>query len=95
MILDEICANKRIEVEAAKQRVPFHDLEERIEQRRKPRDFRGAVVRLNAELLQGLIGEPQALRAVVDAQDFENRMLKAYIRDWPVEEQSGEKTAPD
>jgi hypothetical protein len=34
-----------------------------------PRDYRGAVVRLNAELLQGLIGEPQALRAVVDAQD--------------------------
>ncbi len=34
-----------------------------------PRDFRGAVVRLNAELLQGLIGEPQALRAVVDAHD--------------------------
>jgi type II secretory pathway component PulC len=34
-----------------------------------PRDFRGAVVRLNAELLQGLIGDPQALRAVVDAQD--------------------------
>jgi hypothetical protein len=24
---------------------------------------------------------------VVDGQDFENRMLKAYIRDWPVEEQ--------
>jgi hypothetical protein len=23
---------------------------------------------------------------VVDSQDFENRMLKAYIRDWPVEE---------
>jgi hypothetical protein len=22
---------------------------------------------------------------VVDAQDFENRMLKAYIRDWPAE----------
>ena len=21
-----------------------------------------------------------------EAQDFENRMLKAYIRDWPVEE---------
>lgn len=43
MILDEICANKRIEVEAAKQRVPFSDLEERIEQRRKARDFRGAL----------------------------------------------------
>jgi hypothetical protein len=34
-----------------------------------PRDYRGAVVRLNAELVQGLIGQPQALRAVVDAQD--------------------------
>ena len=30
-------------------------------------------------------------RAVVEAQDFENRMLKAYIRDWPVEE--GEQPA--
>lgn len=43
MILDEICANKRIEVEAAKQRMPLHELEERIEQRRKPRDFRAAL----------------------------------------------------
>lgn len=34
-----------------------------------PRDYRGAVVRLNAELVQGLIGDPQALRAVVEAQD--------------------------
>jgi hypothetical protein len=34
-----------------------------------PRDLRGAVVRLNAELLQGLIGDPQAVRAVVDIQD--------------------------
>jgi len=34
-----------------------------------PRDYRGAVVRLNAELLQGLIGAPQTMRAVVDAQD--------------------------
>jgi hypothetical protein len=34
-----------------------------------PRDYRGAVVRLNAELVQGLIGQPQALRAVVDGQD--------------------------
>jgi hypothetical protein len=30
---------------------------------------------------------------VVDAQDFENRMLKAYIRDWPVEE-GGARPAP-
>jgi hypothetical protein len=34
-----------------------------------PRDYRGAVLRLNAELLQGLIGQPQALRALVDAED--------------------------
>jgi CBS domain-containing protein len=26
-----------------------------------------------------------AAKTVVDAQDFENRMLKAYIRDWPAE----------
>ena len=25
-------------------------------------------------------------RAVLEEQGFENRMLKAYIRDWPVEE---------
>jgi hypothetical protein len=29
---------------------------------------------------------------VVDAQDFENRMLKAYIRDWP--EQGEPTTGP-
>jgi type II secretory pathway component PulC len=34
-----------------------------------PRDYRGAVVRLNAELVQGLIGQPQALQAVVDGLD--------------------------
>jgi hypothetical protein len=25
-------------------------------------------------------------RAVLEAQSFENRMLKAYIRDWPAEQ---------
>jgi hypothetical protein len=29
----------------------------------------------------------------VEAQDFENRMLKAYIRDWPVEEEIPEDKA--
>ena len=43
MILDEICANKRVEVEEAKRQTPLHELEERIEQRRKARDFRGAL----------------------------------------------------
>jgi hypothetical protein len=33
-------------------------------------------------------------KAVVDSQDFENRMLKAYIRDWPVEE-AGEGQAQE
>jgi hypothetical protein len=28
-------------------------------------------------------------KAVVDAQDFENRMLKAYIRDWPEDTREG------
>ena len=35
--------------------------------------------------LMGVISFFDVARAVVDSQDFENRMLKAYIRDWPVE----------
>jgi hypothetical protein len=34
----------------------------------------------------GVISFYDVAKAVVDSQDFENRMLKAYIRDWPVEE---------
>jgi CBS domain-containing protein len=36
--------------------------------------------------LMGVISFYDVARAVVDSQDFENRMLKAYIRDWPVED---------
>ena len=36
--------------------------------------------------LMGVISFYDVAKAVVDAQDFENRMLKAYIRDWPVDE---------
>jgi CBS domain-containing protein len=50
---------------------------------------------MNQKVLMGVISFFDVAKAVVDAQDFENRMLKAYIRDWPVEEQSGEKTAPN
>ena len=32
----------------------------------------------------GVISFYDVAKAVVDSQDFENRMLKAYIRDWPV-----------
>ena len=33
----------------------------------------------------GVVSFYDVAKAVVDSQDFENRMLKAYIRDWPVE----------
>ena len=33
--------------------------------------------------LMGVISFYDVAKAVVDGQDFENRMLKAYIRDWP------------
>jgi CBS domain-containing protein len=34
-------------------------------------------------MLMGVISFYDVARAVVDSQDFENKMLKAYIRDWP------------
>ena len=46
-------------------------------------------------MLMGVISFFDVAKAVVDAQDFENRMLKAYIRDWPVEEPTDEKAAPN
>ena len=36
--------------------------------------------------LMGVISFHDVAKAVVESQDFENRMLKAYIRDWPAEE---------
>jgi CBS domain-containing protein len=41
---------------------------------------------LDGRTLMGVISFYDVAKAVVDGQDFENRMLKAYIRDWPVEE---------
>jgi CBS domain-containing protein len=40
---------------------------------------------LDGTTLQGVISFYDVAKAVVDSQDFENRMLKAYIRDWPAE----------
>jgi CBS domain-containing protein len=37
--------------------------------------------------LMGVISFYDVAKAVVESQDFENRMLKAYIRDWPVEDE--------
>jgi len=36
--------------------------------------------------LMGVISFYDVAKAVVEAQGFENRLLKAYIRDWPEEE---------
>ncbi|HET6788236.1 MAG TPA: CBS domain-containing protein [Aquabacterium sp.] len=48
---------------------------------------------LNQKTLVGVISFYDVAKAVVDSQDFENRMLKAYIRDWPVDEHQGERQA--
>ncbi|XVJ70192.1 MAG: CBS domain-containing protein [Rhizobacter sp.] len=42
---------------------------------------------MSQRMLMGVISFYDVARAVVESQDFENRMLKAYIRDWPVQEQ--------
>jgi CBS domain-containing protein len=41
---------------------------------------------LESRTLMGVISFYDVAKAVVEAQGFENRMLKAYIRDWPEEE---------
>jgi CBS domain-containing protein len=38
---------------------------------------------LESRTLMGVVSFYDVAKTVVDAQDFENRMLKAYIRDWP------------
>jgi CBS domain-containing protein len=40
---------------------------------------------VNARTLQGVISFYDVAKAVFEAQSFENKMLKAYIRDWPAE----------
>ena len=40
---------------------------------------------LDKRTLMGVISFYDVAKSVVDAQDFENRLLKAYIRDWPAE----------
>jgi CBS domain-containing protein len=39
---------------------------------------------MDAKTLLGVISFYDVAKAVVEAQSFENKMLKAYIRDWPV-----------
>ena len=45
---------------------------------------------MSQRTLMGVISFYDVAKAVVDGQDFENRMLKAYIRDWPVESEGAE-----
>ena len=38
---------------------------------------------MDKHMLMGVISFYDVAKAVVDSQNFENKMLKAYIRDWP------------
>jgi CBS domain-containing protein len=42
---------------------------------------------MDKHMLMGVISFYDVAKAVVDSQNFENKMLKAYIRDWPAEDQ--------
>jgi CBS domain-containing protein len=44
---------------------------------------------MDRRTLMGVVSFYDVAKAVVDAQDFENRMLKAYIRDWPEDTREG------
>jgi CBS domain-containing protein len=48
---------------------------------------------MEARTLMGVISFYDVAKAVVEAQDFENRMLKAYIRDWPADEPGAQPSA--
>ena len=43
---------------------------------------------MNQKMLMGVISFYDVAKAVVDSQNFENKMLKAYIRDWPAEDEA-------
>jgi len=43
---------------------------------------------MDKRMLMGVISFYDVAKAVVDSQNFENKMLKAYIRDWPAEDAS-------
>jgi CBS domain-containing protein len=43
---------------------------------------------MDNKMLMGVISFYDVAKAVVDSQNFENQMLKAYIRDWPAEDEA-------
>ena len=44
---------------------------------------------MDSRTLMGVISFYDVAKAVVDSQNFENKLLKAYIRDWPGEDRAG------
>jgi len=44
---------------------------------------------MDGRMLQGVVSFYDVARAVLEEQSYENRMLKAYIRDWPEQEPVG------
>ena len=42
---------------------------------------------MNHKVMMGVISFYDVAKTVVDSQNFENKMLKAYIRDWPEAEE--------
>ncbi|WP_334133924.1 CBS domain-containing protein [Tepidimonas sp.] len=50
---------------------------------------------MDNRMLMGVISFYDVAKAVVEMQSFENKMLKAYIRDWPKEEGAAAAPATD
>jgi len=48
---------------------------------------------MDKRMLMGVISFYDVAKAVVDSQNFENKMLKAYIRDWPSSEEDEQPQA--
>lgn len=49
---------------------------------------------IDSQKLQGVVSFYDVAKAVVDQQNFENRLLKAYIKDWPEEGSAASATQP-
>jgi CBS domain-containing protein len=49
---------------------------------------------MDNRMLMGVISFYDVAKAVVDSQNFENRMLKAYIRDWPAQDGAPDEAQP-
>ena len=48
---------------------------------------------IESRMLMGVISFYDVAKSVVDAQNFENKMLKAYIRDWPEDREASSEEA--